>query len=86
MERIGIKGTYITIIKTIYSKLIANIKLSKEKHNAILLKRIKRQRSSLPIYIQHSKRTIVIEAIRQLNEDKGDRNWKERSQTIVICR
>ena len=64
----------------------SNLQQAYSQHNAILLKRIKRQRSSLPIYIQHSKRTIVIEAIRQLNEDKGDRNWKERSQTIVICR
>jgi hypothetical protein len=31
LERSGIKGTYLNIIKAIYSKLVANIKLNGEK-------------------------------------------------------
>jgi hypothetical protein len=38
MERSGIQGAYLNIIKAIYSKLIANIKLNGEKHEAIPLK------------------------------------------------
>ena len=38
LERSGIQGTYIKIIKAIYSKPIANIKLNGEKLKAIPLK------------------------------------------------
>jgi hypothetical protein len=31
LERLGIQGTHLNIIKAIYSKLIANIKLNGEK-------------------------------------------------------
>jgi hypothetical protein len=38
LKRSGIPGTYITIIKAIYGKPIANIKLNGEKLEAIPLK------------------------------------------------
>jgi hypothetical protein len=38
LERSGIQGSYINIIKAIYSKSVANIKLNGEKLEAILLK------------------------------------------------
>ena len=38
LERSGIQGLYLNIIKAIYSKPIANIKLSREKLKAIPLK------------------------------------------------
>ena len=38
LERAGIQGTYLSIIKTIYSKPIANIKLNGEKLKVIPLK------------------------------------------------
>lgn len=34
LERLGIKGTYLNIIKAVYSKPIANIKLNQEKLKA----------------------------------------------------
>ena len=37
LKRSGIQGTYLNIIKTIYSKTIANTKLNGEKLEAILL-------------------------------------------------
>jgi hypothetical protein len=37
LERSGIRGPYLNIIKTIYSKTIANTKLNGEKLEAILL-------------------------------------------------
>ena len=38
LERAGIQGTYLTIIKAKYSKLTADIKLNGEKFTAIPLK------------------------------------------------
>ena len=42
-ERSGIQGTYLRLIKAIYSKPIANIKLNGEKFEAIPLKSGTRQ-------------------------------------------
>jgi hypothetical protein len=43
LERSGIQGSYINIIRAIYSKLVANIKLNGEKLEAIPLKSGTRQ-------------------------------------------
>ena len=51
LERSGIQGTYLNIIKVIYSNLIAKLKVNGEKHEAIILKSGTRQAvHSLPIY------------------------------------
>jgi hypothetical protein len=52
LERSGIQGPYLNIIKSIYSKPVANLKVNGEKLEAIPLKSGNRQRlsiSSLPI-------------------------------------
>ena len=56
LERTGIQGPYLNIIKAIYSKSIANIKLNGEKVEAIPLKSGTRQGCPLSLYlfIQHS--------------------------------
>ena len=38
LERAGVQGTYLNIIKAIYSKLTANIKLNGEKRKEIPMK------------------------------------------------
>ena len=43
LERLGIQGSYLNIIKAIYSKLTANIKVNGEKLKAIPLKSGTRQ-------------------------------------------
>jgi len=51
LERSGIQGPYLNIVKAIYSKPVANIKLNKEKHEAIPLKSGTRKAAhSLPTY------------------------------------
>ena len=42
-ERAGIQGPYLNIVKSIYSKLVANIKLNVKKLEAIPLKSRTRQ-------------------------------------------
>ena len=51
LERLGIQGSYLNIIKAIYSKPTANIKLNGEKLKAILLKSGTRQGCPLSPYL-----------------------------------
>ena len=52
LGRSGIKGPYLNIIKAIYSKAVANIKLNGEKLEAISLKSELRQGCPLSIYLK----------------------------------
>ena len=65
-ERSRIQGTYLNIVKVIYSKSIANIKLNGEKLKAIPLKSGIRQGCPFLPYLF----SIILEvlAIRQLKE------------------
>jgi hypothetical protein len=65
LERSGIQGPYINIIKAIYNKPVANIKLNGEKLKAITLKSVTRQSCSLSTYLFN----IVLEV---LARDQGD--------------
>jgi hypothetical protein len=51
LERSGIQGPYLIIIKAIYSKQVANIKLNGEKLEAVSLKSgLDKAAHSLPTY------------------------------------
>jgi hypothetical protein len=55
LEISGIQGPYLNIVKEIYSKPVANIKLNGKKHEAIPLKSGTRQRlPTLSLPIQYS--------------------------------
>jgi hypothetical protein len=71
LERSGIQGPYVNIIKAIYSKPVANIKLNGEKLEAIPLKSGTRQRCSLSRYLFNIVFEILARAIRQQRENKG---------------
>ena len=70
MERSGIQGPYLTIIKAIYSKSIANIKLSGEKLEAIPLKPGTREDCALSYYLFNTVLEVLARAVRQLKEIK----------------
>jgi hypothetical protein len=85
LERSGIRGTYLDIIKAIYSKPRANIKLNGEVLEAISLKSGTRQGFPLSPYLFN----IVLEVLasnKTMKEDQGDTYWQRRSQGITICR
>ena len=65
LERLGIRGSYLNIIKAIYSKLTAKIKLNGEKLKAIPLKSGTRQGCPLSPYLFNIVLKVLAIAIRQ---------------------
>jgi hypothetical protein len=70
LERSGIQGLYVSIIKAIYSKPVANIKLNGEKLEAIPLKSGTRQGCPLSAYQFNIVLEVLPRAIRQRKEIK----------------
>ena len=65
-EKIGSQGPYLNIVKTIYHKPIANIKLNGEKLETIPLKTGKRQSCPLSPYLFNIALEILARGFRQL--------------------
>jgi hypothetical protein len=64
LERAGIQVPYLNIVKAIYSKLVANIKLNGEKLEAIRLKSGTRQGCPLSPYLFNIVLKVLARAIR----------------------
>jgi hypothetical protein len=67
------------MIKAIYSKPVANIKVNGEKMEAIPLKSGTRQSSPPSPYLFNIVLEVLARAIRQQEGDQGGTNWKGRS-------
>jgi hypothetical protein len=68
LERSGIQGPYLNIIKAIYSKPVAKIQLNEKKHEAIRLKSGPRQGCLLSSYLFNIVVEILARRIRQQKE------------------
>jgi hypothetical protein len=77
MPRYFIQGLYPNMIKAIYSKPVANIKVNGEKLEAIPLKSGTRQGCPLSPYLFNIVLDILARAIRQQKEIKGIQIGKE---------
>jgi hypothetical protein len=71
LERSGMQCPYINIIKAIYSKLVANIKLNGEKLEAVPLKSRTTQDCPLSPYLFNIELEVLARAIRQQKGVKG---------------
>jgi hypothetical protein len=70
LERSGSQIPYLNIIKAIYSKPVANIKLNGEKLEAIPLKSGTKQGCPLSPYLFNIVLEVLVRAIRQQKENK----------------
>jgi hypothetical protein len=77
LERSGIQGPYLTMIKAICSKPVANIKLNGEKLETIPLKSGTRQGCPLSSFLFNIVLEVLNRAIRQQKEIKGIQIGKE---------
>jgi hypothetical protein len=77
LERSGIQGPYLNMMKAIYSKPVVNIKVNGEKLEAIPLKSGTSQGCPLSPYLFNIVREVLARAIRQQKEIKGIQIGKE---------
>jgi len=85
LERIGIQGPYLNIVKAIYSKPVTNIKLNGEKLEAIPLKSGSRQGCPLSPYIFNIVLEVLDLAIRQQKEIQGIQIGKEEVKISLFA-
>ena len=85
LERSGIQGPYLNIIKAIYSKPVANIKVNGEKLEAIPLKSGTRQGCPLSPYLFNIVLEVLARAIRQQKEIKGIQIGKEEIKISLFA-
>jgi hypothetical protein len=85
VERSGIQGPYLNIIKAIYSKPVANINVNGEKVEAIPLKSGTRQGLPLSPSLFNIVFEILARAIRQQKEIKGIQIGKEEVKILLFA-
>ena len=85
LERSGIQGPYLNMIKAIYSKPVANIKVNGEKLETIPLKSPTRQGCPLFPYLFNIVLEVLARAIRQQKEIKGIQIGKEEGKLSLFA-
>ena len=85
LDRSGIQGPYLNMIKAIYSKPLANIKVDGEKLEAIPLKSGTRQGCPLSPYLFNIVLEILARTIRQQKEIKGIQIGKEEVKISLFA-
>jgi hypothetical protein len=85
LEISGIRGPYLKMIKAIYSKAVANIKVNGEKLKAIPLKPGTTQGFPLSPYLFNIVLEILVRAIRQQKDIKGIQIGKEEVKISLFA-
>ena len=84
----GIKGTYLNIIKAIYEKPTANIILNGEKLKQFPLRLRTKQVCQLSLLLFSI--VLEVQAIVQPHQTrkryKKNQNWKGKSKTVTVCK
>ena len=85
LQKAGVEGTYVNIIKAIYDKRMANITLNGEKLKAFPLKSGTRQGCPFAPLLFNIVLEVLATAIREEKEIKRNPDWK-RIKTLTVCR
>ena len=86
LQKAGIEGTCLNIIKAIYDKPTANIILNGEKLKEFPLKSGRRQGCPLLALLFNRVLEVLATAIRAEKKNKMNPNWKRRSKTLTVFR
>ena len=84
LQKMGIEGTYLNIVKAIYDKPTANIILNGEKLKAFLLRSGTRQGCPLSLLLFNIVLEVLATAIREEKEIKGIQIGKEVELSLFI--
>ena len=86
LQKVGIEGTHLSIIKAIYNKPTTNIILNSEKLKAFLLRSRKKTRMSiLATFIQRSFESYS-HSSQPPKGNKRHSKWKRKSKTVTVCK
>ena len=85
LERSGIQVPYLNIVKAIYSKQVANIRLNGETLEAIPLKSGTRKACPLSPYLLNIVLGVLAKAISQQKEIKGIQIGKEKVKLSLFA-
>ena len=85
LQKVGIEGTYLNIIKAIYDKPTANIILSGEKLKAFPLRSGTRQGCPLSPLLFNTVLEVLATAIRKEKEIKGMQTGKEKVKLSLFA-
>ena len=85
LQKMGIEGTYLNIVKAMYDKPTANIILSGEKLKAFPLRSGTRQRCPLSPLLFNIVLEVLTTSIREEKEKKNP-DQKRRSKALTVCR
>jgi retron-type reverse transcriptase len=80
LERSGIQGSYLNMLKAIYSKPVANIKVNGEKMEGFPLKSGTRQGCPLSPYLVNIVLEVLARAIWQQKRSRGYKLEKKKSK------
>ena len=86
LQKVGIEGTFLNIIKAIYDKPTAYLILNGEKLKPSPLKSGKRQGCPLSPILFNTVLEVSTTAIREEKEIKRNPNRKRRSKAVTPCR
>ena len=86
LQKAGIEGTYLNIIKAIYDKPTANIILNGEKLKAFPLKSGTRQGGHSHHYYSTQFWKFWPQQSEQEKKKKRNPDWKRRNKTLTLCR
>ena len=86
LQKVGIEGTYLNIIKAIYDKPTAHIILNGEKLKPFPLRSGIRQGCPLSQLLFNIVLEVLATAIREEKEIKRHPNQKRRSRTVTVFR
>ena len=85
LQKMGIEGTYLNIVKAIYDEPTANIILSVGKMKTFPLSSGTRQGCPLFPLLFNIVLEVLATAIRR-KRNKRNPDWKRRSKALIVCR